>query len=447
MRRLLLPLLLVLAALAAPAAARAAIFEYDGSFGSGVNGNGRFVSGSGIAVDEAGRVFVADSGGGRVEVFDNAEAGNKFLGVIGEGVTAPSGVAIDNRNRVLVADTAANVIDKFEAFNLGGDFLKAVGSGGQALGELQNPQMIDTDFRAYIYVAERDNVRVQWFNGNGGPILAFGIGDPPSFNDPWGLARTADGMFYVSNDDPGNGGLRAYDQRGFLLRTVAGPGNDPGQVNDGRGVARDRLGRPIVVDAGTDRVEAFNTFAAGNTLLGTFGSPGSGPAQFEGPTGAAMGPGAILYVVDAGNGRVVRLRFDDSDHDGVLDAADNCPGVFNPFQQDSNGNGKGDACDSAPASRPRSLARGVVVGTAGGKHVKRVEVAVARVAGKRCEWLQASGRFGQAASCGSPVYSTARGISRWKRRAPAAAGRGVYRVLSRAVPGEASPAVRTFRVK
>jgi hypothetical protein len=79
--------------------------------------------------------------------------------------------------------------------------------------------------------------------------------------------------------------------------------------------------------------------------------------------------------------------------------------------------------------------------------VKRVEVAVARVAGKRCRWLLASGRFGRATSCASPVYSTARGIARWKRSAPAAAARGTYRVLSRAVPGEASPTVRTFRVK
>src|SRR5205823_9182718 len=95
-------------ALALPAAARAALFEYDGSFGSGVNPDGRFQQASGIAVDEAGRVFVSDAAGGRVEVFDNAEAGNGFLGVIGEGVTRPTGVAVDNRQRVLVADAAAN---------------------------------------------------------------------------------------------------------------------------------------------------------------------------------------------------------------------------------------------------------------------------------------------------------------------------------------------------
>src|SRR2546421_689300 len=170
---------------------------------------------------------------------------------------------------------------KFDSFNDQGDFLRAIGSGGQALGELQGPQMIDTDSRAYIYVAEQGNVRVQWFTGNGAPILGFGVGDPPSFNNPYGIARMQDGTFYVSNDEPGSGGLRAYDPRGFLLRTVADPGGGPGQVDDGRGVARDRLGRVLVVDAGQGRVEAFNSYPGGNGFLGSFGSPGSGPGQFK----------------------------------------------------------------------------------------------------------------------------------------------------------------------
>src|SRR3954451_1810125 len=340
-------------ALALPAAAQAALFEFDGSFGSGVNPDGRFQQAAGIAVDEAGRVFVGDSAGGRGEVFDNAENGNGFLGVIADGVPRPTGVAVDNRQRVIVADAAANVLDKFESFNDGGEFLRAIGSSGQALGELQGPQMLDTDSRSYIYVAEQGNSRVQFFNGNGGPILGFGVGDPAPFNNPYGIARMPEGLFYVSNDEPGSGGLRVYDSRGFLLRTLAGPGSGDGQVDDGRGVARDRLGRVLVVDAGADRVEAFNTYAGGNGFLGSFGSSGSGPGQFNSPTGAAMAPGAILYVADAGNRRVARLRVDDADHDWVLDAADNCPGTANPFQSDSNRNGVGDACDPAPSSKPR----------------------------------------------------------------------------------------------
>ena len=35
----------------------------------------------------------------------------------------------------------------------------------------------------------------------------------------------------------------------------------------------------------------------------------------------------------------------DTDGDGVVDDVDNCPGVSNPDQKDSDGDGKGDACD------------------------------------------------------------------------------------------------------
>jgi hypothetical protein len=38
----------------------------------------------------------------------------------------------------------------------------------------------------------------------------------------------------------------------------------------------------------------------------------------------------------------------DTDHDGVADAADNCPGTYNPLQHDADGDGAGDVCDPTP---------------------------------------------------------------------------------------------------
>ena len=45
----------------------------------------------------------------------------------------------------------------------------------------------------------------------------------------------------------------------------------------------------------------------------------------------------------------------DADGDGVSDASDNCPGTYNPDQVDMDDDGKGDACDDCPnASNPGS---------------------------------------------------------------------------------------------
>jgi thrombospondin type 3 repeat protein len=46
----------------------------------------------------------------------------------------------------------------------------------------------------------------------------------------------------------------------------------------------------------------------------------------------------------------------DEDGDGVADAIDTCPHVFDPQQTDSDGDGVGDACDPEPANPRQSLA-------------------------------------------------------------------------------------------
>lgn len=46
----------------------------------------------------------------------------------------------------------------------------------------------------------------------------------------------------------------------------------------------------------------------------------------------------------------------DMDGDGVANAADNCPGDKNPGQEDGDNDGKGDACDACPAPNPGASA-------------------------------------------------------------------------------------------
>ncbi|XXX77213.1 lamin tail domain-containing protein [Sorangium sp. So ce134] len=53
--------------------------------------------------------------------------------------------------------------------------------------------------------------------------------------------------------------------------------------------------------------------------------------------------------LDAGSARCSELSADDSDNDGVLDVADNCPSHQNPEQADADDDDKGDPCDSCPA--------------------------------------------------------------------------------------------------
>jgi len=81
-------------------------------------------------------------------------------------------------------------------------------------------------------------------------------------------------------------------------------------------------------------------------LTSTLAACGSGTSQ---QVGADPDGGSIDDTFDAGrvaDGGSVPL---DTDRDGVLDSADNCPNRANAIQADEDGDGLGDSCDNCPA--------------------------------------------------------------------------------------------------
>lgn len=346
MRRALPPLLAALVAvLAMPAVAGAALISADSSFGSGTQPGGKFVQIGGVATDNAGRVYVVDTGAGHIEVFDSAESGNGYLRTIGDGVLkAPVDVEVDLRNRVFVTDQALDKVVEFDMFQDGSPYMRDWGGSGTELGRMSGPRFVYTDTTGLAFNTEAGNVRVQWFTPKEKQMVsvsAFGTSEPATFNNPEGLTLdNATRQFYVSNASASDGGVRVYDNRGLFLGQLAGPGSGAGQLSTPRGLTMDPFGRVVVADSGNSRLEVFNSFNLGG------GEAGSYTGDLSAPFDVAFAPGAVLYVADSGSNTVKRVHYDDEDLDGVFDLNDNCPGLANPDQSNMDRDRQGDACDS-----------------------------------------------------------------------------------------------------
>lgn len=121
------------------------------------------ISPSNVAVDQARNVYVTDTMGFMVRVFDHE--GNP-LGTIGEigdapgSFARPKGVAVDSDGHIYVVDSNH---DNFQVFDREGTLLLFIGRNGVRPGEFYLPSGIFIDSHDRIFVADTYNHRVQIF--------------------------------------------------------------------------------------------------------------------------------------------------------------------------------------------------------------------------------------------------------------------------------------------
>jgi len=124
---------------------------------------GDFAKPTGLAVDQEGNLYVADTLNNRIEIFD---ADGKFISTFGKAgdgpgyFARPKGVAIDGDGHIWVAD---GMQDRVQVFNKESQLLISFGGHGLLPGQFQGLTSITIDKMNRVFTSELFPGRVQQF--------------------------------------------------------------------------------------------------------------------------------------------------------------------------------------------------------------------------------------------------------------------------------------------
>lgn len=176
------------------------IYGPDGAFLGGW-GQGRFKAIHQIRFDHQGDVWISDTGQHTVRKFTPAGELLLTLGTpdkSGEDerhFNKPTDMAIAPSGDVFVSDGYGN--SRVVHFDRRGRFVKSWGKMGIAPGEFNLPHSIVMDSAGRLYVAERNNARIQVFDQTGKPLGCF-----PQIMVPWTLFITPEDHVFACGSSP-----------------------------------------------------------------------------------------------------------------------------------------------------------------------------------------------------------------------------------------------------
>jgi alpha-tubulin suppressor-like RCC1 family protein len=307
----------------------------------GTGSAARFYYPSGLATDNIGNLYVADTDNNTIrKIVASTGAVTTLAGLAGSSGSAdgtgsaarfnnPAGVAVDSAGNVYVADTLNHTLRRITSVGVVSTLAGSTGVAGSADGtgtaaRFRGPQGLAIDSGSNLYVADTNNhtirkvvpstgvvTTVAGFAGNSGST--DGLGSQARFNYPSGVAVDATGNLFVADTE--NDTIRQIVPSG-QVSTLAGLAGASG-VADGTGsaalfdspsdLAVDGSGNLYVADTDnfTIRKVAPSTGVV-STIAGLGGTSGSADGlgsavRFFHPAGIAMDSSSNLYVADTNN--------------------------------------------------------------------------------------------------------------------------------------------------
>lgn len=312
----------------------------------GTGANASFNLPSGLAVDTAGNIYVADTGNATVRMITAGGVVSTLAGTAGTrgyndatGSAAwfrgGQGPAVDSQNNVYLADNNNLTIRKITPQGVVSTFAGAAPALGMADGTGTNagfygPNGVATDTAGNVYIADTLNCEIRKMSPTGavstlaGSTLNcnyphFGVSDGtgPVAQFGWPNAVAADGTGNVYVADTYNDTIREITPSG-TVSTFAGQAGVQGSADGtGRlanfnhpfGIATDSAGNVYVADTANDTIRKITPAGTSTTLAGTALQPGhadgsGSSARFSAPQAITADTAGNLYVADTGNNTI-----------------------------------------------------------------------------------------------------------------------------------------------
>ncbi len=173
-------------------------------------GEGLFVMPHQISVDQAGNIWIVDCGQDKLFKFD--PGGSPLLELGGDeiGFRKPTDVVVLSDGSFVVSDGYTNA--RVAVFDQDGGMVQQWGRKGKEPLQFQTPHSIACDENDLIYVADRENHRIQILNRNGELQSIW-----THVERPLTVRYVAGSIYVLSNLDADKGIVRQLNRNGEVL--------------------------------------------------------------------------------------------------------------------------------------------------------------------------------------------------------------------------------------
>jgi sugar lactone lactonase YvrE len=231
-----------------------AFFEFDGdgkflrSFGEGL-----FTRAHGFLIDKEDNLWATDVSGHIVQKFNPQGQLLLTLGTKGQKgiLNEPNAIAIGRDGDIFIAQGHApgKGDPRVLKFDKSGQFIKSWGGEGNAPGQFNVAHSIAIDANGLLWVADRENQRIQIFDQDGSFIKQLKYAGLPS--------AVSIGAQYIYMVNGFTGQLVRLDLKGNVLAAVGKPGKGVGEFGEAHAVAVSPKGDIWVADTVNRALQKF----------------------------------------------------------------------------------------------------------------------------------------------------------------------------------------------